>query len=66
MREGDELRELSVLVRGTASLYTQGSVIWPRFGAFDIWVHEFRRIMYIRYVTLGCYHTRWWYWSKKR
>jgi len=52
--------------RGVASLYTKGSVVRPRFGAFDVWVHGFFRTMCIRYVTLGHYHIRWWYWSKKR
>ena len=52
--------------QGAASLYTKGSVVWPRFGAFDIWIHGFWRTMYICYVNLRHYHTRWWYWSKKR
>jgi len=52
--------------RGAASLYTKGSVVWPCYSVFEVRAHEFLRSMCIRYVTLGCYHIRWWYWSKKR
>ena len=52
--------------QGATSLYAKGCVVRLRFGAIDIRVHEFLRIMCICYVTLGCYHIRWWYWSKKQ
>jgi len=52
--------------QGMVLSYTKGSVIRPRFGAFNVWSHGFFRIMYIHYVTLRCYYIRWWYWSKKR
>ena len=50
---------------GVAALYTKGSVIWPGFGIFNVWIYGFEKTMYICYSTLGHYHTRWWYWSKK-
>jgi len=51
---------------GAASLYAKGSVIWPCIGVFEVWAHEFLRIVCIHYVTLRRYHIRWWYWSKKQ
>jgi len=44
--------------RGAASLYAKGCVVRSCFGAIDIRVHEFLRIMCICYVTLRYYHIR--------
>ena len=57
----------SIRVEGGADfLYAKGSVVQSSFGVFEVWAHEFLRIVCIRYATLRHYHIRWWYWSKKQ
>jgi len=50
----------SIRVEGGADfLYAKGSVVQSSFGVFEVWAHEFLRIVCIHYATLGRYHIRW-------